>query len=172
MVFSLLLQQTVNYCRWLYAPHKLRHSWRIVIFYLMDEETQPLVFIYYYHDDIIKWKHFPRNWPFVRGIHRSPINSAHKGQWRGALMFSLIFTWIKSSINNREAGNLRHHRAHYDAIVMNSMITEDHSRQKYKVSIPYSSNCSQRFLLNHTVSFEPNLNSDIAQSNQVLESIT
>ena len=24
------------------------------------------------HDDVIKWKHFPRNWPFVRGIHRSP----------------------------------------------------------------------------------------------------
>ena len=25
----------------------------------------------YAHDDVIKWKHFPRNWPFVRGIHRS-----------------------------------------------------------------------------------------------------
>ena len=24
-----------------------------------------------WHDDVIKWKHFPRNWPFVRGIHRS-----------------------------------------------------------------------------------------------------
>ena len=35
-----------------------------------------------------KWKHFPRYWPFVRGIHRSPVNSPHKGQWRGALMFS------------------------------------------------------------------------------------
>ena len=23
------------------------------------------------HDDVIKWKHFPRYWPFVRGIHRS-----------------------------------------------------------------------------------------------------
>ena len=22
------------------------------------------------HDDVIKWKHFPRYWPFVRGIHR------------------------------------------------------------------------------------------------------
>ena len=42
------------------------------------------------HDDVIKWKHFPRNWPFVRGIHRSPVNSPHKGQWRRALMFSLI----------------------------------------------------------------------------------
>ena len=25
------------------------------------------------HDDVIKWKHFPRNWPFVQGIHRSQI---------------------------------------------------------------------------------------------------
>ena len=41
-------------------------------------------------DDVIKWKHFPRHWPFVRGIHRSPVTSPHKGQWRGALVFSLI----------------------------------------------------------------------------------
>ena len=42
------------------------------------------------HDDVIKWKHFPRYWPFVRGIHRSPVKSPHIGQWRGTLMFSLI----------------------------------------------------------------------------------
>ena len=42
------------------------------------------------HDDVIKWKHFPRYWPFVWRIHRSPVNSPHKGQWRRALMFSLI----------------------------------------------------------------------------------
>ena len=42
----------------------------------------------------MKWKHFPRNWPFVRGIHRSPVNSPHKGQWRGALMFSLLFSLL------------------------------------------------------------------------------
>ena len=42
------------------------------------------------HDDVIKWKHFPRYWPFVRGIHRSPVNSSHKGQWRGAWTFPLI----------------------------------------------------------------------------------
>ena len=46
------------------------------------------------HDDVIKWRHFPRCWPFVRGIHRSPVNSPHKGQWRWALMFSLICVWI------------------------------------------------------------------------------
>ena len=70
------------------------------------------------HDDVIKWKHFPRYWPFVRGIHRSPVNSPHKGQWRGALMFSLIFVWINGWVNNGEAGDLRRYRAHYDVIVM------------------------------------------------------
>ena len=38
-------------------------------------------------DDVIKWKHFPRYWPFVRGIRRSPVNSPLKGQWRGAVIF-------------------------------------------------------------------------------------
>ena len=41
------------------------------------------------HDDVIKWTHLPRYWPFVRGIHKYPVNSPHKGQWRGALMFAL-----------------------------------------------------------------------------------
>ena len=66
------------------------------------------------HDDVIKWKHFPRYWPFVRGIHRSPVNSPHKGQWHGALMFSLICVWINGWVNSRAAGDLRRHRGHYD----------------------------------------------------------
>ena len=49
------------------------------------------------HYDVIKWKHFPCYWPFVRGIHRSPVNSPHKGQWRGALMFPWSVPWIKKS---------------------------------------------------------------------------
>ena len=71
------------------------------------------------HDDAIHWKHFPRYWPFVQGIQRSPVNSPHKGHWRGALTFSLICAWINVWVNNREAGDLRRHRAHYDVIVMN-----------------------------------------------------
>ena len=71
-----------------------------------------------YHDVVIKWKPFPRYWPFVRGIHRSPVNSPHKGQWGRALMFSLICVWVNGWVNNREAGNLRRYRAHYDVIVM------------------------------------------------------
>ena len=42
----------------------------------------------------------------------------HKGQWRGALMFSLICVWINVWINNREAGDLRRYRVHYDVTVM------------------------------------------------------
>ena len=69
------------------------------------------------HDDVTKWKHFPRQWPFVRGIPRSPVNSPHKGQWREALMSSLICSRI-NGWHNGEAGDLRRHRAHYYVILM------------------------------------------------------
>ena len=78
-----------------------------------------------WHDDVIKWKHFPRYWPFVRGIHRSPVNSPHKGQWRGALMFTLICARINGWVNNHEAGDLRRYRTHYDVIVMGMTFTGD-----------------------------------------------
>ena len=68
------------------------------------------------HDDVVKWKHFLCYWPFVRGIHRG-----HKGQWRGALMFSLICTWINGWVNNGEAGDLRRHRGHHDVNVMGTI---------------------------------------------------
>ena len=73
---------------------------------------------YTHHDDVIIWKHFSRYWPFVRGIHRSPVNSPYKGQWRGALIFALICAWVNGWVNKREAGDLIRHRAHYDVIVM------------------------------------------------------
>ena len=61
------------------------------------------------HDDVIKWKHCPRYWPFVRGIHRWPVE---------ALMFSLICSWINGWVNNGEAGDLRRHRGHYNLPAM------------------------------------------------------
>ena len=108
------------------------------------------------YDDGVKWKHFPRYWPFVRGIHRSPVNSPHKGQWRGALMFSLFCAWINGRVNNRETGDLRRHRAHYDVIVINwtlwvqtsvnleSKYEAFHSRKcfrKWPAAILYRSQC-------------------------------
>ena len=68
----------------------------------------------WFHDYVIKWKQFPYYWLFVRGIHRSP----NKGQWHGTLMFSLICAWKKSWVNDRDAGDLRHHRSHYDVTVI------------------------------------------------------
>ena len=93
---------------------------------------------------VMKWKYFPRYWPFVWGIHRSPVNSPHKGQWRGALMFSLICAWTNSCTNYGDAGDLRRYRAYY-VTVMNilpyttahlSLIscTEDNSNRLYRLS--------------------------------------
>ena len=57
------------------------------------------------HDDVIKWKHFPHYWPFVRGINRSLVNSPHKGQWCGALLLSIFlaatkqfYVWFSQSV--------------------------------------------------------------------------
>ena len=47
-----------------------------------------------------------------------PVNSPHKGQWRGALMSSFICIWINDWVNNREASDLRRQRGHYDVNVM------------------------------------------------------
>ena len=47
-----------------------------------------------------------------------PGEFPHKGQWRGALMFSLICVWMKGWVNTREAGDLRRYRAHCDVTVM------------------------------------------------------
>ena len=74
------------------------------------------------YDDVIKWKHFPSYWSFVWGIHRWSVNYPHKGQWRGALMFSLIYAWTNGWANNRYAGGLRHHHVHYDVIVMKKSV--------------------------------------------------
>ena len=73
----------------------------------------------------VKWVN--ASWPFIMGIHRSPVDSPHKGQWCGALMFSLIWAWINGWVNNREAGDLRRHCTHYDVIVMHRLLS-NHQR--------------------------------------------
>ena len=89
------------------------------------------------HDDVINWKHFPRYWPFVRGIRRSPVISPHNGQWRWALMFSLICAWINGWVNNGEAGDLIRHRAHYDVTLMSTSfrITSPPTRNLFIVPV-------------------------------------
>ena len=51
-------------------------------------------------------------------IRRSPVNSPHKVQWCKALVFSLICAWTTGSVNPRDTGDLRRHRAHYDVTVI------------------------------------------------------
>ena len=74
------------------------------------------------HEDVIKWKHFPRHWPFVRGIHRSPVNSPHTKVTRSFDVFFDLRIWISGWVNNGEAGDLRRHCAYYDVIVMHYLM--------------------------------------------------
>ena len=109
------------------AYHLSTLTWYIcLLLFLMDDRGWCILHIIYrtccWCDDVIKWKHVPRYWPFVRGIHRSPVNSPHKGRWRGALMLSLICIWINDCVNNRGAGDLRRHRGHYDVTAMNLVL--------------------------------------------------
>ena len=55
-------------------------------------------------------------WGESSGYRLIPLT---KGQWRWALMFSLICAWTNDWVNSRDAGNLRRHRAHDDVTVMN-----------------------------------------------------
>ena len=84
------ITQTIN-CNWFITNYQTisASSWYVVIT------------IGTYHDDVIKWRHFPYYCGFVRRLHRSPVNSPRKGQWRGALMFSL--TW---ALNKRSSKQL------------------------------------------------------------------
>ena len=95
------------------------------------------------HDDVIKWKHFPRHWPFVWGIHRSPVNSPHKGQRRGALMYSLICTWTNNWANYPDAGDLRRRRAHCDVTVMLGTIVGIFNVVKRPLIVPLHSYCGR-----------------------------
>ena len=57
-----------------------------------------------FYDNVIKWNQFPRYW----------LLCGESTPWRRCLMFSLICAWA----NNRDSGDLRGHRAHYDVTVM------------------------------------------------------
>ena len=74
-------------------------------------------FLYIYHDDVIRWKHSPRYWPFGRELTGDtghlwiPLTKASDAElW--------CFLWSAREqtdwVNNPDAGDLRRHRAHYD----------------------------------------------------------
>ena len=80
--------------------------------------TYSLQTLYLSHDDIDKSKHIPRYLSFVRGIHRSPANSPHKGQWYGAFTIFLVCSWRNGWDKNRDASDFRRHNARYDVSVI------------------------------------------------------
>ena len=83
------------------TPYCILQRWRGY------NESSLFLFISTFLDDVIQWKHFARYWPFVRGNHKSPVDTPNQGQWRGALMFPLIYAWTNDWANNRYAGDLR-----------------------------------------------------------------
>ena len=85
-----------------------------IYIYIDPRYLQWYIYIYIYNGNIFR----VIAWPFVRGIHRSPVNSTHKGQWSGALIFFMICVWMNGWVNSREAGDLRRYCAHYDVGVM------------------------------------------------------
>ena len=72
------------------------------------------------HDEVFKWKYFPCYWPFVRGIHRSPVAVT-----RNFGVFFYFYAWTNGWANNRCGGDLRCHRARYDVTVMNSFYCDE-----------------------------------------------
>ena len=80
IIFSLATLGILKLCLLFFAVIKnwfriLLSTWPHWITFLLDRRCGSCVaarpFKYECHDDVIKWKHFPRYWPFARGIHRS-----------------------------------------------------------------------------------------------------
>ena len=55
---------------------------------------------------------------FPAQMASNAASDASEDQWRGALMFPFICVWINGWVNNREVGDLRRYRGHYDVTVM------------------------------------------------------
>ena len=123
-------------CRW-------SRSYEATLVYnaLMDQWC-PFIWIIHCrenNDDVIKWKHFPCYWPFVRGIHRSPVNSPSQMPVTRGFDVSLICAWTKAWVNNRYADDLRRHYAHYDVTVMCGPICETHDMLWLSdITLPFS----------------------------------
>ena len=87
-----------------------------------------------------RWRHqveaFSAFLALCEGNHRSPVDFHHKGQRRGALMFSLICAWINGWVNDWDVGGLKRHRAYHDATVMGKSIAWIIKNWSGKVSRP------------------------------------
>ena len=83
-----------------------------------------------FHDDVIKWKQFPRHWPFVRAIRRLAVDLhpypsppppppplQRPATWRFDVIFDLRLNQ-RLSKHPRDAGDMRRHRVHRDVTLM------------------------------------------------------
>ena len=123
-----------NECISFYLRDDIDESWRTVYQYLtllVSKNSKDVIipshlwFTKYRKEwavGIAWWRHqmetFSALLAFMRGIHRSPVNSPHKDQWHGALMFSLVCVWTNGWTNPRDAGDLWRHLTHYGDNVM------------------------------------------------------
>ena len=103
IIASGMLSSTAKVTQSLFCMINCQRYTIVVIYDNFPNTLAPLLHIHISHDGVIKWRHFPRYWPFVRGIHRFPVYSPHR---------------INGWINNRQGGDFRRHRAHCDVIVM------------------------------------------------------
>ena len=91
---------------------------------------------------------FSAYWPFVQEIHRPSVNSLYKGQWRGALMFYFICAGKIRWVSNRNAGDWRRYRAHYDVIVM-CRVTDSTHTILHLVPLPTTYNMCEDIWMNY-----------------------
>ena len=96
---------TTDWCIWLMShAHiymEIHRCWLEVKMWLRDIWIYGDWLLWWYHDDVIKWKHFPRYWPFVRGIHRSPANFPNK--WPVTRSFDVFFHLFRIKRLNKQS---------------------------------------------------------------------
>ena len=69
-----------------------------------------------FHDDVIKWKHFPRYWSFRNSRVPVEFPAQRPLTWSFDVFYDLRLN--NAWVNNREAGDLRRRHAHYGVIVI------------------------------------------------------
>ena len=110
---------------YLREPHRISHLFQLLFLFLARTNRQ-IVYIYVSP----WWRHQMEIFSALLALcaGHSPVNSLHKGQWRGALVFSLICAWINGWVNNRETGDLGRHQTHCDVTVMTLYMFKTSSR--------------------------------------------
>ena len=100
-------------------------------------------FLGVYFTNIEWWRHqmeiFSALLVLCAEIQRLLVNSPHKGQWRGALVFSLISAWKNVWVNDRDAVYLRRYRAHYEVAIMFYL------RLRHGLVITFLFNCESNY---------------------------